>query len=675
MANKNTIVALAYLREADNPLKVFCTYITYCLSIAANNQLRNDELCASLKKEFGLMLPNQIIRTTIRRMHEEKKIQILPSGAGYRLVNFDFNIEKFVHETQELKSKEQALILDLIDFISTFRIIWQYDQARDYLTHFLIESEYAYQLFSTDKPIQIDERYVSPNTYIGKYVNKIINENNANTDYLVEIVKGIMIYCGIFISGDIVSQKHMKFSGVRFYLDTRLVLRALGYSWDIAVIATRELLDLLRNEYSSKLYVFSHTIQEINYALQEAETSLRLGNSIQNNELRVFTNNKNYKEEDFRIDRLSISTLLANIGIEEDKDKTDWNEGDVRKYNVDWDKLTKFISKRHPDWKKPAIINDVNSINRINYYRRADYSIRYGGANKLPVFVTTNIALVNDIKHFYFENNTPWSSNLPLISEELLMCRLWLPYAKEKQNVPKLTLARNALVAQQGDVLYYEKLKKAIKDVEVKHRIIPLDEYRMNQFEEMVLRNSEGKIDEITSIMVANSFDELVRMQLADKDRELQNRESIITQKDDIIISQENIIINNAVYRISNFIGKHTIFTVIANTWWIISAFLVAIIDITLCSIFAVSTINLTLTTALLPILIKSIIEVVKRISTNEQITDKLQVYFIKKAKVAYEKQLAKRILQSEKQYEDRIISECSRKRKLYINRSSSMKA
>ena len=48
MNTENTLIALAYVKETENPLEVFGNYILICLLKAPEKKLRHDELCNTI---------------------------------------------------------------------------------------------------------------------------------------------------------------------------------------------------------------------------------------------------------------------------------------------------------------------------------------------------------------------------------------------------------------------------------------------------------------------------------------------------------------------------------------------------------------------------------------------------------------------------------------------------
>lgn len=96
---------------------------------------------------------------------------------------------------------------------------------------------------------------------------------SVEKQYLEEIINGMMIYQGIYQIGDYRQNKNQKYSGTVFYLDTKLVLRAQGYSWSAQVEATKELISLITKKYDGKIGVFQQTIDEVQNALHRAGVS------------------------------------------------------------------------------------------------------------------------------------------------------------------------------------------------------------------------------------------------------------------------------------------------------------------------------------------------------------------------------------------------------------------
>ncbi|MDE6014942.1 MAG: hypothetical protein K2H41_04425, partial [Acetatifactor sp.] len=236
MQNENALIALAYIKESDNPLQVFCNYIIICLRKANNNVLRYDELSLELQKNTGLKMSVQMIKMCCNILIKNKIISKLPHGAGYKLIDFHYNIGDFETQKSLLQTKENEIINGLIEYVKEYNLEWDYELARDYLTDFLLYKENAATIFTTNKIKTVtEENRIKPTWYVGKYITNIINESSDLLSYLIDIVNGLMIYIGVYEAQDYSQNYNQKFNGTKFFLDTKLILRLMGYSWKLEI--------------------------------------------------------------------------------------------------------------------------------------------------------------------------------------------------------------------------------------------------------------------------------------------------------------------------------------------------------------------------------------------------------------------------------------------------------
>lgn len=603
MSNSNSLIALAYIKESDNPLSVFCNYILYCLNMSQSNSLRHDVLSEKISSEFGLRLSTQMLKVCLRILQNQNSIKILPHGAGYCLKETHFNVTEFERKRDAFRLKEKVLVEQLVDCANNFKCKWTYDEARQHLSDFLIIRQNAARLFSDGIVESVEkENYITPQWYVSKYISSLLKEHNENTDYLLDIVSGLMVYIGVYQTQDYQQEKDQKFKGTDFYIDTKLLLRAMGYSWQLEVDAARELLQLIVNDYGGNICVFEHTIGEIEAALLNAAESLKHGEQIFDHELRVFASLNKCNAFDFELYYNEVRNTISETLKYHIQPPVQWDDTSIHKYNLDWNALIEYLKAKHPMWKKRAIENDVNSINYINILRKGDYSIRFGGKNKLPVFITSNTSLVWDTHQYIFENGdvekgtTMWNvCALPLISDNMIMCRLWLPKAKSLIAVPALTLARNAFAAQQSDTSFYERLRATAQEIKTKHNVdvINLSEIRKNRLEEIIIKKVSGNIEDVTPSIVAKSIDELISFETMDLKNEaeflrLKNEQSVL-----VIQNQKQQIIQSASLRFKDKIGKKRFWILAAESWWIINIVVFSFITIILAQVKGNSSISM----------------------------------------------------------------------------------
>ena len=571
MKNQNSLISLAYIKVSDNPLRVFCNYILYLLMKEPGKELRADILKDKLLQEFGLSMPQQLINNCVRILEKQGEVIRLAHGAGYRVGDTNFDIDAFERIRMQLHEHEEVLLKSLIDFVAErYNITWSKENARQHLSYFLDKEGYGAQIF-LQKNLEIEGGKVSPSLYIGRYVDFIQKQPDAiEKTYLEEVVNGMMVLQGIRQTEDYQQNKQQKFKGTVFYLDTKLVLRALGFSWKAQVDSVREMVRLLRDKYEAQIGIFPQTLIEVENALYTAGNAIKNHRPIRDVELKLYS--ELYPEEaSLMLDYLSSlrSLLKRELGVEEPT-TIDWNSDDAKKYHIDTTGIADYIEEKC-GWKRGSVDYDVEIINQINILRKGDYTHPYGSKSRLPVFVTSNSKLAYTFRDYITEsdeNGKGWSAHaLPVISDNMLLYRIWLPYATEFSDLPALTLSRFAYSAQSEGVVFFEEFRKVATGLDRTRNVdlISTTEATRRKLEDILIRETNGELDQMTSEVAATSFDECVRMEhidLVEANRDLNERAE----------TRESQVIQLLAKDYINKLGWLRVLLLAAKYWWLLGS-------------------------------------------------------------------------------------------------------
>lgn len=568
MKNQNSLISLAYIKISDNPLHVFCHYILYVLLKEPAKELRADILKDRLFAKFGLNMPQQLINNCVRLLEQRGEVVRLPHGAGYRVSETNFDLDVFENTIQKLQEHENTVLESLTAFVNQkYRKVWTKEEARNYLSAFLGKEGYGAQLF-LQKELKIEGKQASPSVYIGRYVDYLQKQPEClELRYLEELVNGMMVLQGISQTGDYQQNKNQKFKGTVFYFDTKLVLRALGFSWKAQVDSVREMVRLLREKYEAKIGIFPQTLTEVENALATAGSSFQKGRPIRDLELKLYS--ELYPTDAaMLLDFSSVvpGLLKRELGIDEPT-RINWDKPEARKYNIDVKTIADYIEDQC-GWRRGAIDNDVEVINQINILRKADYTRQYGGKEKLPVFVTSNSKLAYTFRDYITgneENGKGWSSHaLPVISDNMLLYRVWLPFATEHGNLPALTLSRFAYSAQSEGIVFYEKFRSIASALDKTKNVdlVNVTEATRRKVEDILMMATDGDPEQMTEEVVATSFDEYVRLEklhLTEENTKLSKQKEGRDSQVIKLLSQKYI----------NKLGPRRLLLPLSKLWWL----------------------------------------------------------------------------------------------------------
>jgi hypothetical protein len=668
--NNNSLVALAYIKSTKNPLEVFCRYILYVLNTAPSKQLRVDELRENIKVKFNLELPQHMINVCTRILGKRKDISYLPNGAGFEALNINFDVDKFDDDLLRLHQQEDCVIADIVGFMKIrYNQPWTQQNAKEHLSTFLDKQGNGANYFMHGVFKSETTAYrLSPSWYIGRYVDYLSQDKTSlNWQYLSEIINGIMIYQGVYQTNDYEQDKGQKFKDTCFYFDTKLVLRAMGFSWGSQVQATNELIHLITAEYGGQVSVFEQTICEVENALASAGSEYEKGCEIHDMEIKTYATLDSVGASLLSDRSHTVREWLNKSSSFTISDELDWNSAENQLHTIGVEGLTEHIQQQHPNWRAGTIKNDVAVINHINVLRKGDYTQRYGGKKKLPVFITNNIDLVYSVRDYTQnpENNTEstkWSPYaLPVISDNMLLFRLWVPVARKYSNIPSVTLSRYAYCAQNADSAFFAELRK--KAVEYKAvegvDLINLSDTRRRKLEDIIVTKTDGDLENITEPILVTSIEELVKLENSNLREELEGSISAAKIKDEGIQSKIEQIISLAAQPFFNKLRMLRCVIWCAKLWWIITAVVLLVCAYWVSNNKSSSGGFFAYCVILIPLIIELVLFIFSKYLSNEKIEYFLLAPAIRYVATRFSKNVRKKIRTDELIYADRIVALC----------------
>lgn len=469
---KNALIALAYLKSEDSPVKSISQLMYYCMTQVADNTFSLEGVRQAMRGICRLELPVGIIKICLNELCKTKHINYNKNEKCYTLLdNKDFDLSQFETKLSIYNTAEASVLATFCDYVkNTYNLNWSQDTARSAIEEFLTCGENAVSIFLGDKITESEDFApdVRKSWYFASYLQSV-KTNSTIMGYVQDLAYGYAKCIGLLGSADKDGNININqgFAGTEFYLDTKLILRFLGYSYDSEVQAAKELVGYIRKA-GGLTRVFYRTLSEIGSALYGAALTIKNGHAvIDDAEMGFYTSDASRATDllskfgnSRQLDLLQ--DLLQQKGfVTMGEDDARWGDKHINRNNIDVTKLEKHIADANPRWNPRGIENDVDAINRINRLRGGNYTTYFGGKRKLPVFVTSNYFLIRDVALYakIADSSVNWGHMcLPLISDSLLTYNIWIKSERNGLNIENTVLSKMTFALNHSSSNFKAKL-------------------------------------------------------------------------------------------------------------------------------------------------------------------------------------------------------------------------
>jgi hypothetical protein len=246
---------------------------------------------------------------------------------------------------------------------------------------------------------------------------------------LVTVVKGTMLANVLFLP-EAFSGGRARLASIEVYLDTPVVLRALGYAEEQYREPVEELVDLLVGE-GAKLRIFEHTLHEVEGVLDGAAVTYRTGEQKDHfpGDIVDYFASKNLSRSDVEMEIAALPGRLEAHAI--DVVNTPERNEDIELSEKDLEAALKdgVHYRRHG-----TMVKDLDSLAAI--YRLRGGEARRHVESTGALFVTTNTTLAHVSRLFFAE---PFGHrSVPIcMSDYSLASIVWLMNPSQASDLPR----------------------------------------------------------------------------------------------------------------------------------------------------------------------------------------------------------------------------------------------
>ena len=447
--NQKEIVALAILKtnydEGKDYIDSFVPMIGDCIRELNKTAVTISEIQSKVDETFKLYIPQGAIKTILNRLKKKGYITRKESSQymiDLKKVRINFNI----YSKRENNEREfNNLLQNLKGFSDKHEIFKKQNFSKEELKNTLL-GYFNYQHYGN-----IDNNL--PSMVIGQFITHITSSEPEIFKYFEKIYLGHAIANALYYYQD-TNKINEKLSRLTIYLDTPILLRALGYSSEQNCTPILELIKILRKN-NIRLRYFTHTLYEAQ-DLITAASHVKLENKIVSERADIIKwLVENESSSDIFIKNEELENDLKKNGII--KKNTPTSDSNFLS-EID---ITKDLKETFPYMTDIAISKDIDSITSIYNLRNAQE------CDNLPD--CSYIFLISNSKLFSIFKKLSRKTPLCILVSDLASFLWFSGYSSKTSTLSKEIIYADAYTLMQPSEKKKKKYKSALEKIQNKN--------------------------------------------------------------------------------------------------------------------------------------------------------------------------------------------------------------
>lgn len=531
MENPSALVTVAMLttylsKEHKDYLDIITPFVLKTFPKNIGEKIDLEHITSILRSDFGFEdFPMNVLKKILERCSKRQGYLKKENKEYYLKRTYDY--KTFDKNQNEIRKSIDEVINSLYSYFNKNIKRLSKENVTNIFIDFM--EYYGYSVMNNFDRLKGLTKNEKNNYHVARFIiNEYENDTNVFNS-LLEIIKGFYVYKAIYFFS---SGKKKTFSSrllrTSVYLDTRIVINALGYHLNEDKKATRELLRLI-NDSGGVVKVFEHTVGEICSILTKYARD-PMSRATMN--LDYFDRNAYESTDVIRVrDKIRLKLQEIKIEVVDTPDQSVSSEDNLKDMGfIDIVELKTYIEKCYLEvGKRPKSENierDVESISAISRIRGKLTNPSLESCK--AIFVTPNSIITKATNELYSDRFSKGEISF-IINEMDLTALLWLRTFDKKSDLPNLKLLEIAysalrptdeiisvfndkvvILEQEGRISGQEALLMRTQHV-VKYDIVSLSENDPSKVNDvMVLTVRDNYIKELTKTKDA-SIEELIK--------------------------------------------------------------------------------------------------------------------------------------------------------------------
>lgn len=451
----------------------FVPFAAESLRLSGAKELALGEVQTKIGELFGLRIPQAALRTILARVASRGYVRIrenryFPNARQLSSLNFDDSRKLAIQQTQGLIGKLRTFAKDRHgEEISE-------ETAESVLFEFLSDSldlAIAVTFGNPDAASGSAESLSRTSRFLVENFILHLHESDAEGFLFLEtVVKGSILAKTLYFAelGNIAK----RFRDIRVFLDTSVMLPALGLGSSTQFESTRELMDLVW-ELGGKLSCFEHTLDEIRRVLDFVISQLQRGAPPINGHDSIIEHctAARISASDVELMKGKLEQLLASLRVRIER-RPPVNPP----LGVD-EKFLEVELRENMDHKTPeALLHDLESLTAVHRFRGG--RIHRDIENCKAIFVTTSKRLAA-VSSSFFKEHLGETTAPHCITASSFTTLVWLKKPLKAPNLPMKSLVAICYAALNPPDAIWSSFLGELERLRLTNNLTQEDYYRL----------------------------------------------------------------------------------------------------------------------------------------------------------------------------------------------------
>lgn len=317
--NNNLLVSTAMLstfweKERKDIFDLLTPFVKYSITktTEVGDEVSIPELLAYLKKEFGYeTLPTNTMLLILNRLSPD--IVSRRKSRYYLKTQLNEDVKKFQKRRLTHKEHTESVAARLADYLNS-HLLKRYtpETALTALIDFFVANGMC--VISDSEQLEFIKNKDSKQNYcVARFIMDEHKKELATFEYILDMANGFLVSTAISLQPENTTVTMAKFKNLNCYIDTRVIMNALGMCSDTEREAAVELLDMLK-EKGAALYCYRHVYDELHSIISAYKASLSPPYNYSFHTLEGWEN-KGYTPTDVERFQAILPRKLSAIGI------------------------------------------------------------------------------------------------------------------------------------------------------------------------------------------------------------------------------------------------------------------------------------------------------------------------------------------------------------------------